>query len=187
MLTVKRQHAKPPAGGHRFTDGPVTLKGEVVDDVLSKMEAHRAENALPLDFPEEDLGRYYQIIAPYLVREVDGNRIKGRSQIEAEAIMSLWRAHPKALVDASAIVELRLKQCEECPLRREFKRDEESSRLYMTTARRRAALLCSDREFATRGRCSWCELPVDLIGRLVAPGKLPGLPPVPKICWVHEL
>lgn len=188
MLTVKKDHAKPPAGGHRFPVGATFLKADTVDGVLSKMEDHRATNALPLDFPEKDLADYYLSVAPYLVKEIDGDWKKSRSQMQAEAIMSFWREHPTMLAATDAIIELRRPVCEACPLRQPFERDGESGRLYCTIARRRASLLCSDREFESKGLCSWSHLPVDLICHVKDPAAtLPGLLPVPKPCWVKTL
>jgi hypothetical protein len=187
ILTVKRDHAKPPAGGHRYVDGSVELKGETVVEVLRKMEDYVAENALPLGHPEQTLAKYYRKIAPYLVREVPGDVVRYRTEIVAEAIMAFWRAHPEVFSGDNPLISLRQSTCEDCPFRTEFPKGKGADRPYCQKAFKRAELLCSDRDFAKRGRCSWSELPVDLICRVKKPGELEELPPVPKTCWVNSL
>jgi len=188
MLTVKRNHAKPPNGGHRFPNGEGFLRGETVDEVLEKMEAHRAENAQNFGDPEADLALYYQKIAPYLVSEVNADQQPiPRSRIAAEGIMRFWRQHPEIFMSENPRIALRVKVCEDCPYKRRFPKDEYSERPYAKRARQRAALLTSDREFQTLGWCQWSELPVDLITRVKEPARLEGLQPVPKSCWVKEI
>lgn len=185
MFEVKRSHAKPPSGGHRFpVESGGFLKGETVEEVLVKIEAHRAENALPLDDPETDLALYYLKIAKYLVKVVEGERFKFPSQVIAEAIMALWRAHPKGMPSDSPIPALRAKTCASCEMRREFPSDLGSSRPYVKVAVQRAKMLTGDREFLTGHYCNACQLPLDLINRIRQPELLQS---APKSCWVTSI
>jgi hypothetical protein len=185
MLEVKRNHAKPPSGGHRFPAGSGSfVRGDTVEEVLEKMEVYCAENALPLNDPEEDLAYYYLKIAKYLVRVVEGERFKLPSQIIAEAIMALWKSHPKGMPSDSPIPALRAKTCESCEMRREFPSDLGSSRPYVKTATRRAKMLTGDRNFLSGHFCNACKLPLDLINRVKAPELLQS---APKSCWITSI
>lgn len=187
MLEVKRGHAKPPKDGHRFPIYPGGfLKGDTVEEVLEKMEDYRAENAFPLDDPETDLAYFYLKNAKYLVRVVEGERFKLPSLIIAEAIMALWREHPKVMPADSLIPGIRSKTCASCPMRREFPygRDLGSSRPYVKKAHQRARMLAGDREVAEGDYCHICKIPLDLINRVEAPELLQS---APKSCWVSEI
>ena len=185
MLEVKRSHAKPPSGGHRFPiEGGGFLKGETPEEVLEKIEDYRAENALPLDDPETDLALYYLQIAKYLVKEVEGERAKRPSQIIAEAIMALWKSHPKVMPSDSPIPTLRAKTCDDCKMRWEFPADLGNSRPYVKKAIQRARMLTGDREFTSGRYCNACKLPLDLINRISEPELLQS---APKSCWVTSI
>lgn len=186
MQTVKRNHAKPPSGGHRYTVGEIVLKGETVDEVLIKMEEHRAENALPLGDPEEDLAKYYSAVAPHLVRDKPGfKRTRSGSYIAAEAIMRFWRAHPPMLAIDNPFIALHEATCDKCPMKRSFPVGDEM-KPYIKKARQRAAMVATDREFQKHGQCYWCKLPINLICRVAKPGEWDGLQDPPKPCWVQS-
>lgn len=188
MLTVKHNHAKPPNGGHRFPNGDEFHRGDTVEEVLEKMEAHRAENALPLGNPEQDLAKYYQSIAPYLVRdEPDKEFVAPRSQIAAESMMTLWREHPDLYLQTNARIALREKTCDECPMKRRYPKDGNSEKFYQRRAKQRASLLTGKREIEKEGWCHWCKLPIPLAVLIREPQKWERLQSPPKSCWVKEI
>lgn len=186
MLTVRRSHAKPPSGGHRFPIGEAFVRGETVEEVLTKIEEHRAENSLPLGNPEEDLGTYYRSIAPHLVRgDADASpRPTNAVQIVAEAIMKFWKDHPVIIPIDSPYLQMRRVVCEGCPMMQPFPTGAEG--YYAKKAIQRASLLTQDREFQKHGYCGWSRLPVALIVRMGKPGDLERLQDRPKVCWVIE-
>jgi hypothetical protein len=157
-------------------------------EVLEKMEAHRAENALPLGNPEEDLARYYQMIAPYLVREEPGVEFKTpRSQVAAESIMTFWREHPELYLQNNARIALREQTCEECPMKRRYPKDGASGKFYQKKAKQRASLLTAKRDIEGESWCHWCQLPIPLVVLLRNPEKWERLQSPPKSCWVNEI
>lgn len=182
---IKRNHAKPPAGGHRFVKDNVTLTGETVDEVLEKIQVHRAVNSLPLGDPEQELCAYYKDIAPYLVRESEAESVpRSPAIIQAEAINRVWRERRKTS-RLPAIIELRRETCERCPLRGSFHAEESDNR-YIQEAHRRAQLLTDSLGYKAAGLCGWSNLPVAIITKLEQPDQLPGLPDVPEVCWVRS-
>lgn len=186
-LGVKRNHAKAPAGGHRFPIGSMFLRAPTVEEILAKIEVFRAENAEPLGFPESDLAEYYRGIAPHLVREEEGKWSKSIKQEWAERIMAFWKNHPPLIKSIDPLVSKRITFCDRCPQMVPMFVINSQDGPYVKEANRRAQLLSESRAYADYGFCVWSLLPVTFIVRTAKPEELPGLPDAPKVCWVNAL
>lgn len=179
MRVLRKNHAKSPIGGHRWTSGHIVLKGETVDEVLDKLIAHRAENAEPLGDPEADMADYYAVIAPHLVRCQPGAvRRSSAEQQRAENIMAVWRTHPVMLSPDHPLRGARQKTCKKCPYCASAQMLVDG--VYQRKAEARARMLATDLEYLRHGFCSVFKLPVAIITGI----KTPALQEPPEPCWL---
>lgn len=179
MLSIRRDHARPPVGGHRWEKDGVRITGNSPDDVIERMVAYRSENGLPLDFPEHELGEYYQKIAPWLVRDDDFGFLKPIEQQVAENCMAQISAHPTLLPLFSPEVETRQKSCKTCAF---CSTEIIPHSRYEMAAERKLDTLLGERGSWAFGVCAAHLLPVRLICRT----QTPQLRDTPDCCWVKQ-
>jgi hypothetical protein len=178
MLTIKRNHAKPPPGGHRFESGKIKIAGSDPDDVIERMIDYRAENGLPLGWPEHELAQFYKKIAPWLVRDTATIVGKEPSQETAEKSMVAITSVPALLSAFSPDVKTRNDACAKCAFcSKEIIPDSR----YEKASERKLDALLGERGSWAFGVCSFALLPVRFICRSTIP-----LQSMPECCWMKK-
>lgn len=101
MLKLNRNQKREPFGGHHFPDHGVTFKANSYDELVKKVEQFRANNAIPLGNPSQEILEFYAKHAPFMVLP-DNESIeiapKSDYQDARDWIYKTWRNPPQKTV-----------------------------------------------------------------------------------------
>jgi hypothetical protein len=115
-MPLIHDHPQQPPGGHTFNDpSGVTIRADLLADLLTKIASYRAANGLPAGNPAAEVEADYKARHPWLVTKVGVTPPTQEDPI-ARWLNRQWRAPVKErdFVE-STVTSARLATCAQCP------------------------------------------------------------------------